>query len=141
MNWFWHALWIAFVVIPLTLLWAFSLMDIFVRRDLSGWARFGWVFAVLVLPLLGPLTYLAVRPQAEDVVDLREPSGTPTGTRTGTRTGTPEMLIADEVIKLDRLRSAGVITNEEFAAQKARLLAVPTQRDPAPGTARRDSRL
>ncbi|MDQ1634851.1 MAG: hypothetical protein QOJ32_1660 [Frankiaceae bacterium] len=121
MNWFWHALWIAFVIIPLTLLWTFCLVDVFVRRDLSGWARFAWVFAILVLPLFGPLAYLVSRPQPVDVVNLR--------TAEGRSTEVSDVLVADEVLKLDRLRSDGVITDQEFAAQKARLLTVPSQRD------------
>jgi Short C-terminal domain len=32
------------------------------------------------------------------------------------------MLVADELAKLVQLRDAGALTNEEFAAQKARLL-------------------
>ena len=36
--------------------------------------------------------------------------------------GRPSSSLADELTKLDRLRDEGVISNEEFAAQKARLL-------------------
>ena len=133
MTWFWHALWIAFVIIPLTLLWAFCLVDVFVRRDLSGWARFAWVFTVLVLPLFGPLAYLVTRPQRiDDVIDLR-----PTDGRT---TEAPDVMIADEVLKLDRLRANGVITDQEFAVQKARLMAVPSQRDAGRAAAQQGSR-
>jgi hypothetical protein len=121
MDWFWHALWIAFVIIPLTLLWTFCLVDVFVRRGLSGWARFGWVFAILVLPLFGPLAYLVSRPQPVGVVDLRAAEGR--------SSEVSDVLVADEVLKLDRLRSDGVITDQEFAAQKARLMTVPGQRD------------
>jgi hypothetical protein len=132
MNWFWHALWIAFVIIPLTLMWTFCLVDIFVRRDLSGWARFAWVFAVLVLPLFGPLAYLVTRPQPVAVVDLREAEAR--------STEVSDVLVADEVLKLDQLRSNGVITDQEFATQKDRLMAVPTQRD-AGRAAQRGSRV
>jgi hypothetical protein len=130
MNWFWHALWIAFVVIPLTLLWVFCVVDIFVRRDMSGWARIGWLLGVLVLPLLGALTYLAVRPQPASVVDTR--SEAPVAAE-----GTS---VADEIAKLDRLRSTGVISDQEFTAQKARMLELPTQRDSSRDAARPASR-
>lgn len=36
--------------------------------------------------------------------------------------GRPAVSVADELMKLDELRSRGVITEEEFAAEKARLL-------------------
>ncbi|HSP38139.1 MAG TPA: PLDc N-terminal domain-containing protein [Frankiaceae bacterium] len=128
MNWFWHALWIAFVVIPLALLWGYCLVDIFVRRDLSGWARLGWLIGVLVLPLLGALTYLAVRPTPVDVVDLRT-------------IDVSEGSVSDEITKLANLRSTGAITEQEFADLKARLLDVPMQRESDRGAARPGSRV
>src|SRR6185312_7171071 len=32
--------------------------DLFRRHDISGWAKAGWIVFVLVLPLVGTLTYL-----------------------------------------------------------------------------------
>jgi hypothetical protein len=132
MNWFWHALWIAFVIIPLTLLWTFCLVDIFVRRDLSGWARLGWLLGVLVLPLLGALTYLAVRPAPVDVVETRN---------TADSLYSSKGSVADEITKLADLRRSGAITEQEFVDQKARLLDVPTQRESGRGAARPGSRV
>jgi uncharacterized membrane protein len=129
MDWFWHALWIAFVIIPLTLLWVFCLVDIFVRRDLSGWARLGWLFGILVVPLLGALMYLVVRPAP---VDTRWASA---------QVDSSEGSVADEITKLDQLRSTGVITEQEFTTQKARLMDVPTQRDSGREAARPGSRV
>ena len=34
------------------------LIDVFSRRDLSGWAKAGWVVFIIVLPFLGVLIYL-----------------------------------------------------------------------------------
>ena len=48
--------------------------------------------------------------------------------------------VADEITKLDRLRSTGVISEQEFTAQKARVLELPTQRDSGRDTARSASR-
>jgi hypothetical protein len=86
MNWFWHAVWICLVVIPVTLLWVTCVVDIFLRRDLSGWARVGWVLGVLVFPLVGALVYLAVRPasasdrfMAHRAVDVPAQSTAPPG--------------------------------------------------------------
>ena len=38
--------------------------DIF-RRDLSGWSKAGWIILIVVLPFLGILIYLIVRPKDE----------------------------------------------------------------------------
>ena len=34
------------------------LIDIFGRRDLSGWGKAGWVVLIIVLPFIGVLIYL-----------------------------------------------------------------------------------
>jgi hypothetical protein len=118
MNWFWHAMWIAFVIIPLSILWIFCVVDIFVRRDLSGLARVAWLLAVLVLPLVGALLYLIARPRSsETVIDTRTPAA-----------GTDGLSVADEVAKLDPLRKEGVLSEAEFSAQKGYLLDLPSQR-------------
>jgi hypothetical protein len=36
--------------------------DIF-RRDMSGWAKAGWILVIFVLPLFGALIYLIVHPR------------------------------------------------------------------------------
>ena len=45
-------------------IWAF--VDNFRRRDHSGWAKAGWAFFILMLPLLGMLVYLIARPADVD---------------------------------------------------------------------------
>ena len=37
--------------------------DIFRRRDLSGWAKGGWIFLIFILPFLGALIYMIARPK------------------------------------------------------------------------------
>jgi uncharacterized membrane protein len=61
--WFWSVFILLFVFIPLVLAWGFVLVDMFMRQDLSGWAKAGWLLVVLVLPLLGALIYLIARPR------------------------------------------------------------------------------
>jgi Phospholipase_D-nuclease N-terminal len=61
--WVWSVFILLFVFIPLIFAWAFVLVDMFMRRDLSGWAKAGWLLLVLVLPLLGALIYLVARPR------------------------------------------------------------------------------
>src|SRR5437868_13530738 len=45
--------WVIFIWIAITVL-----IDLFRRRDLSGWGKAVWVIFVIVLPFLGVLTYL-----------------------------------------------------------------------------------
>jgi hypothetical protein len=46
-------------------IWAFVRVfsDIFVRDDLSGWAKAGWVLLIVALPFIGILIYLIARPK------------------------------------------------------------------------------
>ena len=39
-----------------------TLVDLFGRHDLSGWAKAAWVVFICLIPLIGVLTYLLVRP-------------------------------------------------------------------------------
>jgi Phospholipase_D-nuclease N-terminal len=36
--------------------------DIFMRRDIGGWHKAGWLLVVFVLPFFGVLIYLIARP-------------------------------------------------------------------------------
>ena len=59
---FWEAFILLFIFIPLILLWAYTLSDLFVRKDLQGWNKVVWLLVIIMLPLVGPLVYMLVRP-------------------------------------------------------------------------------
>ncbi|HKA67826.1 MAG TPA: SHOCT domain-containing protein [Actinomycetes bacterium] len=106
------------------------LSDVFRSRDLSGWAKALWTLFVLFLPWLGAFIYLLIRggemseraAQAEaDRLDRgREYAAisTPGG---ASSTGRPSP--ATEIDRLASLRDSGVLTEDEFQARKAKLLA------------------
>ena len=97
--------------------------DLFRSHDLGGLAKALWVVFVIVVPVVGILVYLIVRghgmheraaveaQQEEQEFDayVRQTAG-------GTNT-------ADELAKLAQLKENGTITQAEFDAQKAKLLA------------------
>jgi hypothetical protein len=58
-----QAFWALFVLVPLTIAWAFAVFDIFRRDDLSGWGKAAWFAAVIVLPWIGTFLYLLFRPR------------------------------------------------------------------------------
>ena len=68
---FWDVIWGSFIVffvfIPLLLLWFFALADLFMRKNLSGWAKVLWLLLIIFIPIFGPLIYLLVRPQDDFV--------------------------------------------------------------------------
>lgn len=95
--------------------------DLLRSHDLSGWGKALWALGIIVLPWLGVLAYLLIRGEgmsqrsmkaASDMEDvrrayIREVAGSST---------------ADELAKLAELKEKGVISEAEFAAQKAKLL-------------------
>jgi hypothetical protein len=96
MNWFWHALWICLVVIPVAILWGACIFDIVVRRhDMVWWKRVLWLLLVLVLPVLGALIYAAV-PMGASTSEL-------------------------DYHELDRLHSQGDLSNADYEQERGRL--------------------
>ena len=95
--------------------------DLFRDHKLSGWAKVAWIIFVIVLPFLGVFIYLIARghgmqeravaeqkaAQASFQEYVQETAGTTT---------------ADQLAKLGELHDKGQLTDEEFAAQKRRVL-------------------
>ena len=100
-------------------------IDIFRSRDMGGMAKALWVIFVIILPFLGVFVYLIARggkmheraaaeaAQQQQAFDsyVRQAAGTE-----GADT-------ASQLSKLADLKSQGVITDAEFEAQKAKVLA------------------
>ncbi len=82
--------------------------DVFLSRDLGGIAKGLWVLFIIVIPWLGVLSYLIIRGRGME--DRNHVQGVTISST------------ADELSKLADLRDKGVITDDEFEAQKARLL-------------------
>jgi hypothetical protein len=91
--------------------------DLFRRHDTSGWIKAVWVIALVVFPYLAVLTYLIFQgkgmaernvQQAQQARDeLRRVVG---------------FSAADEIDKLDRLKKAGSISDDEFTRLRARVV-------------------
>ena len=100
------------------LIWMFIAVfgDIFRRHDLSGVAKAGWVFLIVILPFLGCLFYLIARPPWVERQEIP---------RTGERTDFTytRLSAADEIEKAHKLQASGAITAEEYASIKEQALA------------------
>jgi hypothetical protein len=116
MIWF---LWIAWIVVLFRVI-----TDIFRSRDLGGGAKALWAIFVIVVPFLGVLVYLIARGHSMADRDVQQAQAQDAAFRSyvqdvaATDGGT-----ADELAKLANLQAQGVITDAEFAAQKAKILA------------------
>jgi hypothetical protein len=121
LNIFWTMLEIFAFVVYFWLLISIY-MDIFRSSDLSGGVKALWVLVVFFLPLFGILLYLIIRggkmheraaqqaQQQQEAFDsyVKEAAGTSS---------------TDELAKLADLKEKGVLSDAEFEAQKAKLLA------------------
>ncbi len=121
---FWTMLWLF-----LWILWIFLVIriitDIFRSPDLSGWGKAGWTIFLIVLPFLGVLVYVIARGSTMHRREVHAAQANDQAFRQYVQTvATPNgASAADQLTKLAALRQQGVITDEEFAAQKARILA------------------
>jgi predicted membrane channel-forming protein YqfA (hemolysin III family) len=117
---FWDAFWsiVAFFFFFM-FLWIFISLfaDIFRRDDLSGVAKAGWIVFLVILPFLGCLIYIVMRPKvtAQDVQLMAQ---TEAATKAASGVST-----ADELAKLQQLKEQGVITDAQFEDLKAKTLA------------------
>jgi hypothetical protein len=115
-NFFWDVLTLfAFVVWFWLAISVFG--DLFRRSDISGWGKALWVIGVIFFPYLGVLVYMVTQGRgmakrsAERVQQTREEFRNVIG-----------FSVADEIEKLDRLKSSGSITDDEFARLRANVL-------------------
>ncbi len=107
--------------------WIWLLISVFgdiFRSDLSGWGKAGWTIFVILVPLLGVLIYLIVHGGDMQERSVRDAVAADAAQREYIRSvaGTSPST-ADELEKLAALRDQGVISEQDFDAQKARLLA------------------
>jgi ABC-type multidrug transport system fused ATPase/permease subunit len=97
--------------------------DIFRSRDMGGGAKALWVLFVIILPFLGILVYLIARggkmhERAEQAAQQQQQAFDQYVKETAGGGNS-----VDQLAKLADLKNQGAITDAEFEAQKAKLLA------------------
>ncbi len=122
---FWTMLWLFLFIMWIWLLISlFS--DILRREDMSGWGKAAWVLFLIVLPLLGALIYLIANGSGmaeRQVNDAKAMKAAQDEYIRSVASGGGGASAADELEKLAKLKASGALTEEEFSAQKAKLLA------------------
>ena len=88
--------------------------DIFRRNDLSGAAKAGWLLLLIILPFLGALIYIAMRPKvtAQDVEMM-------TRMEAGQKAAA-SVSVADQIAKLQELKAAGAIATPSSSRSSRR---------------------
>jgi hypothetical protein len=117
---FWETFFLFLIFLPLLMVWTFALVDIFRRDDMRGVQKALWVAVVILLPFVGTIVYLIVRPVG----------ATPEERQLLEAAGQAYADTATQLQALSDLHDRGKLTDDEFAAEKARLLGtastVPT---------------
>ncbi len=96
--------------------------DIFRSDDLGGVAKALWVIFVVFVPFLGVFIYLIVRGGSMAERNMERAVANAQAQRAYIQDVAASSSTADELTKLADLHSRGLLTDEEFAAQKAAVL-------------------
>ena len=121
---FWSFLWFTMFFIWIWLLIT-VFADIFRSHDLGGFSKFLWIFFVIFLPYLGVFVYLIARghKMSEHAVADAQAQEAATQAYIREAAGTSGPSTADQLERLANLRDNGVLSPQEFEAEKAKLLA------------------
>jgi len=115
---FWESFFLFLIFLPMVMLWAFALVDVFRRQELSGWSKAAWVACIIFVPFLGTFAYLIVHPARTryDEAYVGEPDRVYTARPVTTSNGVSELqTLAD-------LHDRGKLSDAEFATEKERVL-------------------
>jgi len=118
---FWIFIWVAWIVLLFRVF-----VDIFRSHDMGGLSKALWSIFVILVPFLGVFVYLIARGGKMQQRDLESAAAQEQAFQAHVRevagsAGGGD--VADQLTKLGQLRDQGVISEQEFAAQKAKLLA------------------
>ena len=116
----WFFLWIAWLMLLFKVIF-----DIFRSKDLGGVGKALWALFVIIVPWLGVLVYLIARGRSMTDRDLEAAKAQQDAFREYVvqTAGSGTSSAAEDITKLAQLRDSGVLTDTEFAQQKAKLLA------------------
>jgi hypothetical protein len=91
--------------------------DLFRRHDVSGWLKALWVIFVILLPFIGVLAYLITQHAGIADRSTKQAAQVRDEMRQSLGVG-----VADELDKLERLKSGGKVSSEEYERLRARLV-------------------
>jgi len=110
--------WIAWIWILVSLL-----TDIFRRRDIGGFAKAAWIVFMIVLPFLGVLIYLISQHDGMAERGAQQAQAMQQAFDDRVKQAAATAGPAGEIEKAEEMLSRGTITQPEFDALKAKVLA------------------
>ena len=123
---FGQAMWTMFVFF-MWVLWFWLLFsifgDLFRRHDISGWAKAGWTFFVIILPFLGIFIYLVAEGKGMGERSMKHAQAAQSQMDTYVKTVAGSGNSAEQIAKGKELLDSGVLTQAEFDQLKSKALA------------------
>ena len=97
--------------------------DLFSRHDISGWAKAGWTFFVIILPFLGIFVYLIAEGKAMGERAMARAQSQQSQMDDYVRSVASSGSATDEIARGKELMDSGAISQAEFDQLKAKALA------------------
>jgi hypothetical protein len=113
-------LWTMFIIyLIFIVIWMFIRIfsDIFTRENLSGWGKAAWIVFIFIVPVIGILAYVIVRPKNTEQDQRMAAQAQAVNARLAGGSS------VDDIAKAQELLDKGAITQDEFNALKAKALA------------------
>jgi hypothetical protein len=110
MPWFWQAVLFVIFVVPVIVLFAYGAWDVIRRHDAGVAHKALWLILFIVLPIVGPLIYLIIRPPGTTDRENKMAEGKASATQ--------------ELMALASLHDRGKLTDQEYEHAKAQHVGV-----------------
>jgi len=104
MPWFWQAVLLLIVAVPVVTLFCYAVWDVLRRPGYAVLGRIAWMVAFCIVPIIGPLIYLALRPPGTTATERAMAEGGASA--------------ANELEKLAALHDRDKLTDEEYQNAK-----------------------
>ena len=119
---FWTLLWIYLIFAWFMLLFS-VVADIFRNHEMRGFSKAIWLVVVILIPFLGVLIYVLAHGDEMSQRRLAEAQAQDAAARAYVKDAAGTTSHADQTSQLAALRDQGTISEAEFAAGKAKILA------------------
>ncbi len=119
---FWTLLWIYLIFAWFMLLFS-VVADIFRNHEMRGFSKAIWLVVVILIPFLGVLIYVLAHGDEMSQRRLAEAQAQDAAARAYVKDAAGTTSHADQISQLAALRDQGTISEAEFAAVKAKILA------------------
>ena len=109
----------------LFVIWIWLLITIFVdifRSPMSGWAKAGWSIFIIILPFLGVFIYLIANGGKMQERSMESAAAAQAAQDSYIKSVAGTENTTDQLKTLSDLHDAGKLTDDEYNAQKAKLL-------------------